>query len=266
MKKMSVTKIKGEYQKLVMSIKEKLKRVEKLDVGSLCSYIITLYDLEDVSKLIGDLADVDKIFKVLSDNRMWCYNDITHLKSIADVFMEEDEALLKKITVYEERLRAYRATTKIIDKIRSGEIKEYDGDDEFQSVKENTEKYTESYRRRLSVKLFKGDKGGKHKLSMNSLEYVEKVWGYFSEEFEELSPLHSVLDTIEEGCIEITWLIPSVSALGVMKHLHQAVEFFKRIFVSNIILEGIVVYSESYGVANQKVRRCKGSISISHLT
>lgn len=254
MKTKNTSLIKTDYRKLVIAIKKKLKGVEKLDVDELRSHIIHLYEHEDVSGLIGDLADVDKIFKVLSDNCMWGYNNVTHLKSIADVFMEEDTALLDKITVYEEHLHAYRATTKIIDKIQSGEIKEYSGDEEFQSVMENPEKYTKSYRKRLSTKLFKGDKTGIFKLSMNSLEYVEKIWGYFSEEFEELSPLHSVLDTIEDGCIEVTWLIPSVSALGVLRHLHQAVDFFKRRFISNVILEGIIVYSESCGVANQKVR------------
>ena len=71
------------------------------------------------------------------------------------------------------------ATTKIIEKIRSEDIKEYTDDYDIKkadrSVTANPQKYTVSYRKELQTKLYKHEKEG-IELTMESLKYVEKFW------------------------------------------------------------------------------------------
>ena len=247
-------KINVKYSKLKSSIQEKLKEVDK---EIFYSYIIDAFTDEgagDITKLIPE-TNVNEIFKVLTKHHMLGYTDISQLEGIVDRFLDDDEDLKRSIEEYNLSLDSYMATTKIIEKIRSEDIKEYTDDYDIKkadrSVTANPQKYTVSYRKELQTKLYKHEKEG-IELTMESLKYVEKFWNDFCRSFE--MPLSSVLDKIMRGCVEITWFIPSGSAQRILEHIHTAVGFFQRKFVSNIILENIPIYSESSGIVAQKVR------------
>lgn len=259
MKKNNTTEINSEYGKLKSAIKKKLK-IAELDMSDFYEHIIDIFYPEDVATLIPEMAtkqDIDKVFRLLTKNRLWGFGDVSQLTSIAKRFIEGDESVQQMIQDYSSMLNGYKATTKIIDRIRSDEIKERDEDEEedvkYESFSSKPTKYGRKYRRKLSAKLFKSADEDRLQLAMRSLEYVEKIWNNLCGEFD-LSPLAAVLDTIETGCIQVTWLVASQSASKVLNHIGGAVDFLRSKFISNILIEDIIIYSESSGVADQQVR------------
>lgn len=257
MNTLNATTIKRAYSKLMKTVRKKLKSVD-LDISDFYEHIIHIFEPEEISRLIPDAIaakDIDRTFEILTKAHCWGFGDVSKLKSIAQEFIEEDGSIQQMISDYKVELAGYNATTKIIEKIQSNEIQEgSEDDDESETVTLDASKYDQKFRKKLSAKLFKGD-DGKVKLGMKSLEYIGKFWEEICEEFD--MSLTCVLDQIAKGCIEITWHIPSPSAQQVLAHINCAVQFFQRKFVSNIILEDIVIYSESCGVAPQKVRHSR---------
>lgn len=259
MKKNSTTQINSEYEKLKSAIKRKLKKTTELDIDDFYSHIISIFEPEDVAKIIPDMStreDVDKVFKVLTKNRLWGFGDVSQLASIADRFIEGDDSasIQQMIQGYRNDLSGYRATTKIVDWMLSNELKERDDDEDemYESVASNPDKYSRKYRRKLSAKLFK-DAEGRAQLTMKSLEYIERIWNNLCAEFD-ISSLSAVLDDIQTGCIQVTWLISPPSASKVLDHIGEAVEFLRSKFISIILIEDIIIYNESCGVTNQQVR------------
>lgn len=251
MKEATERSIDVAYSKLRNAVKKKLKEAEP-DMSDFYDHLIDIFRPEDISGLIPEspeLKDIDMIFKVLTKKHLWGFRDTSKLESIVDMFID-DGSIKRMISDYKSSLNGYKANTKIIDRIRSKEITELGAiEEEYTSIATNAEKYDKEFRKKLSIQLFKGD--DKILLTMKSLEFVEKVWNNLCEEFQ-LS-LTSVLDSIVQHCIEISWFIPSESAQKILEHVHEAVDFFKKMFVSNVILEGTVIYSESCGVASTKV-------------
>ena len=251
MSTLNKTKIKSAYSVLLSTVKKKLKSVE-LDTREFYDHIVHIFEPEEISRLLPDFKeakDIDRTFEVLTKAHCWGFGDVSQLKSIVSRFIEEDEHL---ISDYKVKLTSYKATTKIIEWMKSEEMKEESEEDDCESVTLDAKKYNLKFRKKLSAKLFKGE-GAKAKLSTKSLDYIEKFWEELCEEFDMMS-LSCVLDSITDGCIEITWHIPSRSASQILAHINSAVHFFERKFVSNIILEDVVIYSGSFGVATQKVR------------
>ena len=255
MEKKSHHRIDDMYKKLKNTIRKKLKEADP-DMTEFYTHIVDMFtpDKEDIASLIPDsleLKDIDKIFVILTKHHLWGgFRDITKLESIVETFLEDDDTITRMIKDYKSARNGYWANAKILDRIRCGRINELGSSDEYTSVESNAEKYNTEFRKNLSVTLFKSDEGNV-RLTMKSLEFIEKIWNYFCDDFE-LS-LTCVLDCIVEHCIEISWYIPSESAQRILERVAGAVGFFQRIFISNVFLEGVAIYSESCGVVDVKV-------------
>ena len=244
--------IETAHTKLERNIKKELKKVIKQeDMDDFCAHIIKIFRPEQVSRLLPrspQVKDIDKIFRVLTEHHMWSFLDTSKLKSIADSFLE-NAGITEMIRKYNSKLSGYWANTKIVNRIRADAIQEYGGDEDASSIREHFEKYNAEFRKKLSVQLFKPEKG--RILNEESLLFVEEIWRDLCNEFQ-LS-LTSVLDKIVEHCIEISWYIPSHSAQAILEHISEAVGFFQKKYISKVLLEGVPIYSESGGVASMKV-------------
>lgn len=250
---LNTTKIKRAYSKLMRTIRKKLKSVD-LDTNDFYELIVEIFEPEKISRLIPNATvagDIDMTFEILTKAHCWGFGDVSKLKSIVEEFIEEDDGIQKMITDYKDNLTGYNATTKIIEQIQSLEISEGSDDEEECKTKVDTSKYDHKFRKSLRAKLYKSE-SGTGRLDEKSLEYVGIFWKEICEEF--VISLDGVLEQIVKGCIEITWHIPSPSAQQILAQIHGSVQFFQRKFVSNIILEDVIIYSESFGVATEKVR------------
>ena len=165
----------------------------KLDMGDFHDFIRSLFETGD--NIPKDYT-VKQVFKELDKLKCWNFLDITGLESIVEMFDEDHEAQnMKLIKEYKEMLTGYKAVTKITDFILQHKSMEEAGQ-EYRSIKEDTEKYDEKYRSKLSIKLFGGE--APVKLSMLSLEYIEKLWNSLCIEFH-MPSLPRLLDSIVIG-------------------------------------------------------------------
>ncbi len=176
--------------------------------------------------------------------------DVSVLEDIVEQFSKEyEKENMKIIRKYQDELAGFKVATRITDYIKSDHR---NGSEEYTSIAEESEKYNEQYRSKLSVKLL-GDKA-QIKISLQSLQYVEKLWISLCNEFK-MPSLQKVLDSIVEGSVIIHWLISHEHARMILEGVKDAVDFFKRECISSVRLEEVCIYdSDSEGLAEEKVR------------
>ena len=119
--------IEEAHTDLIMEIMDRLKRKPNLNMTDFRIRIVRFFKpAEDISQLIPkslEVKDIDEIFSILTDNNLWDVENINVLKMIAKRYMEEDEVVSEMLTDYVFKLNAYRATTKLIQRIQADRIK-----------------------------------------------------------------------------------------------------------------------------------------------
>ena len=241
--------IEEAHTDLIMEIMDRLKRKPNLNMTDFRIRIVRFFKpAEDISQLIPkslEVKDIDEIFSILTDNNLWDVENINVLKMIAKRYMKEDEVVSEMLTDYVFKLNAYRATTKLIQRIQADRIKaEKDGTTD--------KKYDEKFRKDLSFELFQLQDGSSIELTELSMNFMHEIWDDACENFG--ISFTSILHRVVKNCIKVSWFIPSISAQTILENIDRAVAFFHRRFVSNMVLEGTVIYSKGYGVASAKVR------------
>lgn len=241
--------IRTEHFKLKQSIIKNLKEVD-VDIDVFRDYVQELFDAGDSLTAADDIA---KIFKILTDKKYWSFLDVSGLESIVEVFSahleEENEQL---ISIYQENLNGYLATTKIKDYM-SDRSDEENGSQASLSKAESEKRYDEKYRTDLSVKLL-GKKNPSVNISLQSLEYIKIVWKKLGKAFN-MPSLPHVLDKIVKGCVVVHWIVCHDFTRKILEEITSAnvMELFERESIGNLHLENVCVYDQETGVANQKV-------------
>ncbi len=232
---------------MVKSLEKNLDKV-KLDMDDFHDHVT---DLLDAGNSIPEDQTVREIFRSIGKQKYWDIFDVSVLEDIVKEFSEEyEEENMKIIRKYQDELAGFKAAMKITDYIKSDQG---NGSEEYISITEEREKYDEQYRSKLSVKLLGGDKA-QINISLQSLQYVEKLWNSLCYEFK-MPPLPKVLDSIVEGSVIIHWLVSHEHARKILEKVRDAVDFFRREYISSVRLEEVCIYdSDGEGLAEEKVR------------
>ena len=245
--------IKKNYARLIMKIARNLAKV-KPDMDDFHTFVINIFDASELPKV----ETVQDMFKILSEKKCWSFLDVSILESIVEEFSEGFEDQNKKlIKEYKEGLSGFKAATKIVNFMNSKwEEEPDDGSDseEYISIDSDKAKYDEKYRKKLSLKLNEGEGGTK--ISLQSLEYVEKLWASLCEEFN-MPSLPKLLDSIVSGSIIVTWIVRRIHAQKILHNIFHAAVFLKRELVVGIYLEGVCIYDDVSGVATTEVNYIK---------
>ena len=216
------------------------------------TFVMNILDDQNIPRA----DNVKEVFKTLTSNRCWNFLDISSLESIVEEFSKEfEEQNRKLIKEYKEALTGFKTATKIVDYMSENEEKtnnfEDDSDDEeeAETLVSQKSKYDKKYRKELSVKLY-----GKHesKITLKSLEYIEKFWTSLCDEFD-MPSLPKLLDSIVYGSIVITWLVRRIHAQKILNNIHRTLDFLKKEFILEISLESVCIYNEDSGVATAEV-------------
>lgn len=182
---------------------------------------------------MSNTATIAEIFDALTRNRLWGHFSYSTFELIYKDFGKDDLELHDLIDSYKAKLAGFKATTKIIDF-----IKECNDDDEIadseQSIYQDKGRYDKKYCRRLTMKL-------KRRITEKSLEYIDEFWRSVADNFF-LPSLPVQLDSIREGCTEISWLISAQAASKIESVLH-ALEFLQKVEVTKVSLENQVMYA-----------------------
>ena len=241
--------IKRNYAKLIMEIAKNLETVNP-DMDDFHTFVINIFDASELPKV----ETVQDMFKILSEKKCWSFIDVSNLASIVEEFSEGFEDQNKKrIKQYKEELSGFKAATKIVNFMNSNRENEPDdGSDseEYISIDSDKAKYDEKYRKKLSIKLNEGEGGTK--ITLRSLEYVEKLWKSLCEEFE-MPSLPKLLDSIVSGSIIVTWIVRRIHAQKILHNIFHAAIFLKQELIVGIYLEGVCIYDDVSGIATAEV-------------
>ena len=224
-------KIKGSFATLVRKVTRKLKKSD-VDMEDFRLYILNLFPPGDI---IVDTVSVADIFAAVSRHQLWDYLNYAPIEEIAKEFGGNDLELRGWIDDYKSELAGFKATTKIVDYIKlcSDEKEIADSD---QSLREDIARYDRRYCRQLTVKL-------KSRVTEKSLDYIDQFWRSIADHFL-LPSLSALLDSIQEGCVEVTWLVPTLSALQIQANIQDSTQFLAKLEVIRVIMEGEILYDE----------------------
>ena len=241
--KKNLMQLKSSHYNMVKKLGENLSKVE-LSMDNFHDYVVNLLKVGDT---IPEAKTVREIFKSIGKQNYWDILDVSFLENIVKEFSKEyEEENMKIIRKYQDELAGYKVAINITDYFKSDQ-----GNDSI-SIQEEKEKYDERYRSKLSVKLF-GDDKAQINISLQSLLYVEKLWKSLCYEFK-MPSLPKVLDSIVEGSVIIHWLVSHEHARKILEKVRDAVDFFRREYISGVRLEEVCIYdSDGEGVAEKKV-------------
>ena len=242
------TKIKGSFATLVRKVIAKLEEND-LSIKDFRLYVLNLFPPGDI---FVDLFTVRDIFEAISRHRLWDYAYCTPIEEIANEFGGDDLELRGWIDDYKSELAGFKATTRIMDYIKmSSDEKEIA--DSKQSLHQDMARYDGRYCRKLTIKL-------KSRVTERSLDYIDQFWRSIADHFL-LPSLSALLDSIQEGCVEVTWLVPTLSALQIQANIQDSTAFLEKCEVIRVIMDGEILYDKGLG----KVRIGYG-VTFRHLT
>ena len=224
-------KIKGSFATLVRKVRSKLGGKD-IDMKDFRLYILNLFPPGDI---IPDTVSVADIFEAVSRHQLWDYSHCTPIEEIVKEFVGDDLELRGWIDDYKSELAGFKATTKIVDYIKVCNDEEEIADSD-QSLREDIARYDRRYCRKLTVKL-------KSRVTEKSLDYIDQFWRSIADHFL-LPSLSALLDSIQEGCVEVTWLVPTLSALQIQANIQDSTQFLEKLEVIRVIMDGEILYDE----------------------
>ena len=226
--KKNLTKIKGSFATLVTNITTNLMK-KNIDMGELRLYITTLFPPGD---FVAYAKSVAEVCEAISHHQLWDFHSFTPVEEIVKKFGGNDPQLTGWIHDYKSEVAGFKAVTKIANYIEACREEEDIADSE-QSIMQNIA-HDKRYHRKLSIKL-------KARITEESLNYIDQFWRSIADYFF-LPSLPVLLDTIKEGCVEVTWLVPTVPALQIEANMEDSEDFWRNLEVTRVEMDGAILY------------------------
>ena len=224
-------KINGSFATLVRKVTGKLAKRD-INMKDFRLYVVNLFPPGDI---ITDVVSVADIFEIVSRHQLWDYTHYTPIEEVAGEFGGDDPELRGWISDYKAELAGFKAMTKIMDYIKVCDDDEDIADSE-QTIRQNMARYDKRYCRKLTIKL-------KARVTEKSLCYIDEFWRSIADHFF-LPCLSVLLDTIQEGCVEVTWCVPTLSALHIQANIQDSTEFLQQSGVVRVIMDDEILYDE----------------------
>ena len=199
-------------------------------------YIVTLFRRCNRQSIIAGNHSVTDIFEAISRYSFWNFSSCTRIEKIAKQFGGDDLELKGWIDEYKSELAGFKATTKIVKYIERCNDKEIVHS--HQSLQNDMARYNNDYCHKLTVKL-------KSHVTEKSLDYIDQFWMSFADHFL-LPSLSALLDSIQKGCVEVTWLVPTLSALQIQANIQDSTQFLEKLEVIRVIMEGEILYETEF--------------------
>ena len=222
-------KIRQSFADLVVNVTEKLKNRE-INLKKFRLYILTSFNTGDILDGAVSVAD---IMEALSCRQLWDYSHFTRIEGIAKKFVGDDDEVARWISDYKAQLAGFTATTKIADYIKLHSA-EREIADSSQSLRENMARYDHQYCHKLTLKL-------ESHVKEKTLDYIDQLWRSIAEYFL-LPSLPALLDSIHGGSVEVTWLVPILSALQIKANIQDSIDFLKELKVIKVIFDDKTLY------------------------
>ena len=225
----SLTQIKQSFATLLKKVAVKL-RSKELDLEVFRFFIVNLFP---PGKCIPHSTNIITIFEAITENELWNFWHYSPVEKIVKEFAPNDENMRELIDTYKKELSGYRAATSIAEAIEvySSCIRDHEKGDRSHPLPARQDP---AYLERLTVKL-------KTPVADKTLEYVHDLWISLAEYFL-LPSLSALLDNIQKGCLEVSWLIPPHHLFQIVGNLQDNVSFLRSKDITRVLHAGVCVY------------------------
>ena len=242
--------VKERYYSVACSRNEAMFRANEEKIGAKFALLIQRVRLaleenkvttEDVRTILlgvftncDDLipnTNLEKMIAAVTRERLWNYMHHSPVEELLRNLLPHHKYLISQ---YKEHLSGFEATTTLIDYIRYTKV-----DSRRESCNEiPLGNYTRRHYRQLRVKL-----GNKRNITLLSLKYVQDLWEQFVEEFD-IPSLTALINKIDRGCIEITWLVPPDVAKKIVASANKSIQFFRDNNIVQVALDDNPAYDQ----------------------
>ena len=239
----NIRKIQGKFSTLVTKSCKRLQSRET-DIDEVQTFLIVMFsspssrDGSDmVTTVVESTKSLEDIFRALSKYRLWDYLNYFLLQSIIEEFASDDNALNDMMEQYQQDLTGYVLALRIQEyldathPIVATSDSENSGDEIVPSVLPQQKR---KLFKKLSVKIDAN-------VTDHSLSYVASLWQSLAKQFVLPRPA-MILHDIAEGCIGITWLIPTNLVNHVTRMARETTNMFAEEQILRVMLEEQCIY------------------------
>lgn len=242
----SIQTMKEKFSILVMNSHRKLQS-RKTDVDEVHLFLLTMYSSPDSKDKNGTIAmvvestkNLNEIFRALSKYGLWDYLNYYLLQSIINAFAKDDDELNSMIGQYQRDLTGHILTINIQTYLDTTDCdlplfttsdSENPTDDILSSLPPLQKC---EFFKKLTFKV-------NANITDHSLHYVIDLWQSLAKQFA-LPQLAMILHNIAEGCIGITWLLPSNLVKYVTKMAQRTTNMFAKKHILKVILDERCIY------------------------
>ena len=190
-------------------------------------------------------TSLSKIFESITGHGMWDFFHFTPLVEIAQTFGADDPEIKAWIKSYQKDFKSFLLVTELKDLIEL----DHELDCYTESIPSKRAKEDPRYCRPMEWKTDFVD---------NTVQYLTYVWERFSSHYlEPDSPPTALLDRVREGCVSVTWLIPSHLVPRLIERIRIDTSFFQEFHIMKVMMGDKCLYEE---------KAPKESVSVSNKT
>ena len=200
----------------------------RLFLGNLYSCQGKMNGSQFVKKLFKPCANISEMFEMLTVEGVWDFMNYYLLESIIEEY--GDDRTMAMMERYKQDLTGYLLVTKIKDYLDAVDLEH------------PTHRILPIPQEELFSLLTTKTDGVN--ITNQSLKYVKDLWESLQKQFS--LPKHIlVLYKIGDGCLEITWRIPSESAAYIIRKAKESDRYFKEKQFFRVSVDGVHIYTES---------------------
>ena len=246
-------KIKSQFASLQLEVRSAME-AQQVKVSDAHQFLVSFFQSECC---IPEAPDLTKLFNIVTESELWCYDHYGPLEELAEKFLPDDHPARKLVIEYKDQLSGFYTTTKIIDFIDPSDLDDSKDDSDSSDSEEDAQqslspKESKKLYRKLKVTL-KLDR--KTKLSDMTMSYVDTLWKSLIKEFN-LPPLTAIIKKIVGGSLIIAWLVPPQISSVIAASYSKALGFYQQHNIVQVQLDGHTLYDEEWIVSYACMVHC----------
>ena len=240
----NIRKITGKFSMLVTKSRKRLQ--SKINVKEFQTFLVTMYSSPNsrdgrgtVTTVIKSAENLDEIFVAFGEYGLWDYLNYDLLQEIIEEFASDDDELNGMMEQYQQDLTGHILTQKIETYLEATHDEppittsdsETSGDEIIPALPQQKK---HKLFKELSFKV-------ETNVADRTLGYVKDLWRSLSKQFRLPRPA-MILQRIAEGCICITWLIPTNLVKHVTRMAQETANMFAKQHILRVMLEEHCIY------------------------
>ena len=188
-----------------------------------------------ITTVVESANTLDKIFRALSEYGFWDYLNYYLLQDIIEEFASDDDELNSMMEQYQKDLTGYVLTLEIPKYVEATHNKHpITMSDDESSGDEIVPPKQKQFFKQLSIKVDAN-------VTAHTLGYVNDLWRSLRNQFKLPRPA-MILHSIAEGCVCITWLIPTNLVTHVTRMARETSDRFAKQHILKVMLEEHCIY------------------------